>query len=114
METRTWRNTKVNETLHFACWHSSIVGNEFPDFDDVIWEEDIESIISDCKLLGIKSFTISGGLCGGFQRVIRVIARFMELGCELDGMVKVKACFATCELEEPKWIPALKMTIKGE
>ena len=34
-------------------------GNELPNFAEVIWDEDIETILADCRRLGVKEFTIA-------------------------------------------------------
>jgi hypothetical protein len=73
-------------TLGQAYLYSKEAGNDLPNFAEVIWDDDIETILADCRRLGVKEFTISST----FSSLIETIARFEELGCTLDGIVRVK------------------------
>ena len=79
----------VNRTFGAAYFTALESGNEQLDFDEVIWDEDIEAILEDCKRFGVKQFTISSN----FSSLTKTIARFLELGCSLDGMTRVNARF---------------------
>ena len=82
--------------------------NDLPNFADVIWDHDIEAILADCRKLGVKEFTISST----FSSLIETIAKFEELGCTLDGIVKVKERYTHFGSDEHALIPAFKMTVK--
>ena len=75
---------------------------------EVIWDYDIEAILEDCRKLGVKEFTISST----FSSLIETIAKFEELGCTLDGIVKVKERYTHFGSDEHALIPAFKMTVK--
>jgi len=44
----------MNRTLQSAYMTSLEAGNDHPDFSEVIWDEDIEAILADCKTYGIN------------------------------------------------------------
>ena len=103
-ETR-WTELGIQWTLGQAYLYSKEAGNDLPNFSEVIWDEDIETILADCRRLGIKEFTISST----FSSLITTIARFEELGCQLDGIVKINDRYAW---GDRKQIPAFKLTVK--
>ena len=47
-----------------------------------------------------------------FSSLIETIAKFEELGCSLDGIVKVRDRYTHFGTDEHKLIPAFKMTVK--
>ena len=104
----SWKDIGVNWTLGQAYLYSKEAGNDLPNFAEVIWDEDIETILSDCRRLGVKEFTISST----FSSLIETIAKFEELGCTLDGIVKVKERYTHFGSDEHALIPAFKMTVK--
>ncbi len=102
-----WAELNMNPTFGYAYLYSLEAGNEFPNFGDVIWDNDIKEIIENCKHFGINEFTISSTFSG----LTNVIAQFIEHGCKLDGLVKINSRhkdFITGELEI---IPAFKMSL---
>ena len=103
-ETR-WSDIGIERTLGSAYLYSKEAGNDLPNFADVIWDEDIETILADCKRLGIKEFTISST----FSSLITTIARFEKLGCRLDGIVQINDRYAWGDRQQ---IPAFKLTVK--
>lgn len=102
-----WEDIGVHWTLGQAYLYSREAGNELPNFAEVIWDEDIETILDDCRKSGVKEFTISST----FSSLIETIARFEELGCTLDGIVKVKERYTHFGNDEHQLIPAFKMTV---
>lgn len=104
-----WKDLGVQWTLARAYLYSKAAGNELPNFADVIWEADIEAICKDCRKYGVKEFTISST----FSSLIETIAKFEEVGCTLDGIVKVKERYTHSGSDEHALIPAFKMTVKG-
>lgn len=104
----SWKEIGVNWTLGQAYLYSKEAGNELPNFAEVIWDDDIEEILTDMKKTGIKEFTISST----FSSLINTIARFEELGCTLDGIVKVHERYTHFGSDKHELIPAFKMTVK--
>ena len=103
-----WEEIGCQWTLGQAYLYSKEAGNDLPNFADVIWDEHIETILADCRKLGVKEFTISST----FSSLIETIAKFEELGCSLDGIVKVRDRHTHFGTDEHKLIPAFKMTVK--
>ena len=103
-----WSNIGVQKTLAQAYLYSKAAGNELPNFADVIWNEDIETILADCRRFGVKEFTISST----FSSLIETIAKFEDLGCTLDGIVKVNERYTHFGSDEHALISAFKMTVK--
>lgn len=103
-----WDEIGCHWTLGQAYLWSREAGNNLPNFAEVIWDDDIETILADCRKLGVKEFTISST----FSSLITTIARFEELGCTLDGIVKINDRYTHFGREERDLIPAFKMTVK--
>ncbi len=107
-EETTWKELGIHHTLGQAYIYSMKAGNELPNFDDIIWDEDIETILADCRRLGVKEFTISSTFSG----LIETMARLQEQGCTLDGIVKIYEKDTHFGREEHDLIPAFKMTVR--
>lgn len=88
-----WEEIGCQWSLGQAYLYSKEAGNDLPNFADVIWDHDIEAILADCRKLGVKEFTISST----FSSLIETIAKFEELGCTLDGIVKSRSATPTSE-----------------
>jgi hypothetical protein len=50
-----WSDIGVQWTLAQAYLYSKDAGNELPNFAEVIWDEDIETILADCRLSTMTS-----------------------------------------------------------
>lgn len=104
-----WKNIGVQPSLGQAYLYSLEAGNEIPNFGEVIWDNDVEAILADCRRFGIKEFTISSTFSG----VIATLARFENLGCKMEGLVKINSKYE--DFDHPghkEKIPAFKMTIQ--
>jgi len=97
----------MNRTLQAACMTSLEAGNDYPDFSEVIWEEDIEQILKDCKTYGISEFTISSNFSG----LIKTIAAFEDLGAKMEGITRVNSRYADWSTGKHEIIPAIRMSI---
>jgi len=104
----SWKDIGCNWTLGQAYLYSKEAGNDLPNFAEVIWDDQIEEILADCRRLGVKEFTISST----FSSLIETIARFEELGCTLDGIVRIKERYTHFGSDDRSLIPAFKMTRK--
>ena len=49
-----WDEIGCHWTLGQAYLYSKEAGNDLPNFAEVIWDDDTEAIISDCRKLGAK------------------------------------------------------------
>ena len=97
-----WEEIGCQWTLGQAYLYSKEAGNDLPNFAEVIWDDDIETILADCRKLGSSTFS----------SLILTIAKFEELGCTLDGIVKIKERYTHFGSDEHALIPAFKMTVK--
>ena len=85
-----------------------INGNELIDFNEVIWDYDIEEIAQTLRANGITEFTISST----FSSLIETLAAFEKHGISMAGLTTVKARYTDWKTGEHALIPAIKMTVK--
>lgn len=97
----------TNYTFWWAYRNSHEAEADLLDFSEVVWDTDIEPILADCKKYGITEFTISST----FSSLLDIIAKFIESGCKMDGLVYVKSRHIDIWTREQRIIPALKMTL---
>lgn len=81
-------------------------GNDTIDFEDTIWDCDIEEIVRDCKKFGFKEFTISSEMSG----LVCLLEKLENLGVKMDKLVRVKSQY-TDRNGEHEIVPAIKMII---
>ena len=97
----------INRTFYWAYIRTQETTNENLDFEDVIWESDVEGIIKNCKEFGLKEITISSR----FTSLIDILAEFEKQGAKLIGLTKVTTSFYACGTNQPEIINALKIEI---
>lgn len=104
-----WKKLGINRTLGDAYLFSREAGNDVPNFNDAIWDEEVEQIVSDCRRLGIKEFTISSNWSG----MLKSVGEFVNCGCTLDGYVEVYDRLERWhkDVKVKVLLPALKMTV---
>jgi len=76
----------INRTMYLAYCKSKASEQELIDFNDVIWAEDVEAIVTTLKENGIKEFTISCKFCD----LIDHLAAFKKLGCKVKGTTEIQ------------------------
>ena len=81
---------------------------ELIDFNEVIWDYDIEEIAQTLRANGITEFTISST----FSSLIETLAAFEKQGISMAGLTTVKARYTDWKTGEHALIPAIKMTVK--
>lgn len=98
----------MNISRSFVCVYKDAVrdGNEEINFDEVIWDYEIEQIAENLRKFDIHSFTIS---CT-FSGLIETLAKFEELGFKMAGLTKVKARYNNWQTDERAIIPAVRLT----
>lgn len=92
----------LNCTIFTAYKHSKRYKQELLNFDEVIWEKDIEPIIEFCKENGIEEITISSTFSG----ILETLDIMAEYGCEIICLTKVNYIDWHDEVTK---IPALKI-----
>jgi hypothetical protein len=100
----------INSTFGAAYFYSREAGNDLINFNDVIWDYDIDEIIENCRRFGIGEFTISST----FSSLIETIAEFEKRGLHLDGLVEINSRFDDWKAEKigvKRRIPAFKMSL---
>lgn len=100
-------DVRINRTFYWAYIRTQETTNENLDFEDVIWESDVEGIIKNCKEFGLKEITISSR----FASLIDILAEFEKQGAKLIGLTKVTTRFYACGTNQPEIINALKIEI---
>ena len=104
---KAYSDTQVNQTFGQAYFSSRRSGNDLIDFNEVIWENDIDQILENCREFGINEFTISSSFSG----LIATIAEFDKRGCKVAGLTEVKAPYTNFTTGEAEIIPAFRMQI---
>ncbi len=97
----------INQTLFWAYRDSITAGNGEINFDDVIWDYDIEEIAKTLKENGITEFTISST----FSNLIPTLAEFEKYGFRMAGLTGVKAKYKDWQTQERAVLPAISMEL---
>lgn len=97
----------INGTFYWAYIRTQETTNEILDFNDVIWENDVEGIIKNCKEFGLKEITISSR----FTSLIDILAEFEKQGAKLVGLTQVTSRFYACGTNNYELINAVKIAI---
>ena len=97
----------INRTFYWAYIRTQETINENLDFEDVIWESDVEGIIKNCKEFGLKEITISSR----FASLIDILAEFEKQGAKLAGLTQVTSRFYACGTNNYELINAVKIEI---
>lgn len=97
----------INRTFYWAYIRTQETTNEILDFEDVIWESDVEGIIKNCKEFGLKEITISSR----FASLIDILAEFEKQGAKLAGLTQVTSRFYACGTNNYELINAVKIEI---
>lgn len=95
----------INSTAFWAYRKSRENGNERLDFNEVIWDEDIEAIAATLEQNGITEFTISSTFSG----LIATLVAFEKLGYKTAGTIRVNASYKNWQTETYEKIDALLM-----
>lgn len=85
----------VNCTLYWAYRNSKEIGLKTIDFREVIWERDIEPIVTTLREAGYDSFTISGNFSG----LLDTLWRLRDYGCRIGDLKKVEQRYTTYNRE---------------
>ena len=97
----------ITPTLLWAYRDARESGNELIDFNEIIWEEDIEGILKGLKENNFDAFTISST----FSSLTKTIAAFEKQGCKLAGMTEVNSRFKDWQTGEHEILPAFLITL---
>ncbi len=96
----------INGTMFWAYRKSIDAENDLIDFNEVIWDEDIDAIAECMQENGITEFTISST----FSRLIPTLAAFDKHGFKMAGITEVNANYTDWQTGKRARIPAIRMT----
>ena len=99
------REVGINPTLFWAYRNSKHNGNEKIDFNECIWENEIEDIANCLKANGIYEFTISST----FSSLIETLAEFQKHGFQMAGLTEVNAKYLDWQTNKRAVVPAIRM-----
>jgi len=91
----------INRTLFWAYEMSMENNNDYLNFNDAIWTDDIAPIVEACKKYEIEEFTISSTYAG----LTTTLADFEKYGCKVCGLTKANR---GCNGET---VPAIKLQV---
>ena len=60
-------------------------GNELLDINDVVWDKDVETLVTTLQKYGIEKFTFSSG----WSSAVDTAWLFQQNGCKLEGLVEI-------------------------
>jgi len=104
----SWKELGFNQTFGQAYLYSLEAENDLPNYGDVIWDDDIDEIIADCRKTSTTEFTISST----FSSLIETIAMFQKRGCMMQGLVEINSRYeSNWRTGEKKRIPAFLMKL---
>ena len=83
-------------------------GNEYIDFRDVIWDKDVEGLVTCMRENGIDRFTFSSG----WSSAVETAWLFKENGCELEGLIQINGDQNFFKEEEYEKVPAYLFAIR--
>ncbi len=96
----------TNYTVYEAYQKSKKIGKDLIDFNELIWPNEIETIVDTLKANGIKEFTIS---CRS-TNLIDCLVVFEKFNCKMNGFTEVKTGWKRID-GRVETITALKMRI---
>ena len=104
----TWNELGFNPTFGQAYLYSLEAGNDLPNFGEVIWDNEIEQIIADCRKTGTTEFTVRST----FSSLIETLAEFQKHGCMMKGLTEINSRYdIDWQTHEKKRIPAILMSL---
>ena len=95
----------INYTAFWAYRKSIDAENDFIDFSEVIWDEDIDPIAETFRENDITEFTISSTFSG----LIPTLAAFQKHGFKMTGIVEVNATYTDWQTGKRVKVPAVRM-----
>ena len=76
--------------------------NQYIDFSDAIWDNEVEQIIKTLKDNGIEYFTFSST----WSSAVKIAWRFQQNGCSLEGLIEINENIDDFETGKMKKTPA--------
>lgn len=95
----------INNKFYRAYQKTLKTNNETIDFDNVLWDQDVEEIIKHCKEFEIKYITISSNYSG----LIQTLGLFVDNGCKIRELKKIKSQYTNLNSEEHEIVNVIKI-----
>ena len=96
-------NDGINPTMYWAYRKSCDAENDILDFNDVIWEHDIQPIVDTCNKVGITEFTISSNFTG----LLKTMYELSKRGFSVVGTTEVRANYMDFFKHDKAIVPAV-------
>lgn len=85
---RIWREYEISKNS----------GNTYLDINDVVWDKDVEGLISCMRDNGIDHFTFSSG----WSSAVETAWLFQQNGCTLEGLIEINSSHKDIFTGEPE------------
>ena len=82
--------------------------NDLLDFNDNIWESDMDGVTAEIRRIGIKEFTVSSS----GTRLLEMLADFEKRGIRVVGFRNIKSGWRNFETDEEETKPAILMKVE--
>lgn len=106
---RKLKDAGINPTLFWVYRTSKDEScNDLINFNEVIWDYDINEIADCLRAEGITEFTLSSI----FSSLIETLAAFEKEGIYMNGLTTVSAKYTDWKTGEHARIPAIKMEVR--
>lgn len=102
-EVHDFFNAGINPTMYWAYRKSCEAGNDILDFNDVIWEHDIQPIVDTCNKVGITEFTIISNFTG----LLKTMYELEKRGFKVVGTTDVRANYMDFYKQDKAIVPAV-------
>lgn len=97
----------LNIKVLSAYWASVESEKDMIDFNDVIWDNEVEEIVNCLNEYGIEEFSISST----FSSLIQTLALFDKFGFKLDSIIHINTGYDIFK-EQETFEPAIRMIKK--
>lgn len=98
----------INSAFYWAYFNSKEAENSIINFNDVIWDDDVDKIIEHCKEFKLNEITISCNASG----LLDILTQFESKGCKIEGTLKVNSTYKDWQTNERRQLNAIKIIIK--
>ena len=92
---KTLEEQGINRAMYEAYRKCLPFGYKYLNFEEVIWDKDIEPIVKACRRHKLTHITISSNQCG----LADVLWKFQQLGCTIEGVMMVQRAVYGCSME---------------
>jgi hypothetical protein len=99
--------TRYSMAVYRAYVIARTAGNEHLDFNDIIWDQDIQELVAMWRELELEFVTLSNSSSG----MVDTLAYLEKLGCKLLGLTKVRGQYPDIITGQHAIIPAFLVEV---